>query len=196
MPTASGSGGSLDAARPELEWGRGVFDVPHSFKLSTVVQLPFGEGRRWLNTRHRQPDPGRLARRSHSVVLFRQTARCDEQCATSDFQLDKSPERDGGRLACANSRRRVQPARGQVPESGRVRPARRRIGQCSSRQRRCADSLGHERKREPGEVAEADIIAERGCPGGGIQRVQSRPLGNPGDEFQLERVWPNHEPGE
>ena len=46
----SGSGGSLDAARPELEWGRGVFDVPHSFKLSTVVQLPFGEGRRWLNT--------------------------------------------------------------------------------------------------------------------------------------------------
>ena len=81
--------------------------------------------------RHRQPDPGRLARRSHSVVLFRQTARCNGNRATSDFQLDQSPERDGGRLACANSRRRVQPARGQVPESGRVRPARRRIGQCS-----------------------------------------------------------------
>lgn len=46
----NGSGGSLDAARPELEWARGIFDVPHTFKLSTVVQLPFGEGRRWLNS--------------------------------------------------------------------------------------------------------------------------------------------------
>ncbi len=44
----NGSGGSLDAARPELEWSRGIFDVPHSFKLNTVVELPFGEGRRWL----------------------------------------------------------------------------------------------------------------------------------------------------
>ena len=44
----NGSGGSLDAARPELEWSRGIFMVPHSLKLNTVVQLPFGEGRRWL----------------------------------------------------------------------------------------------------------------------------------------------------
>jgi len=44
----SGSGGSLDAAHPELEWSVGRFDQPHSIKLNTVYELPFGEGRRWL----------------------------------------------------------------------------------------------------------------------------------------------------
>ncbi len=46
----SGSTGSLDAAQPELEWSRGRFDQPHSIKLNTVFELPFGEGRRWLQT--------------------------------------------------------------------------------------------------------------------------------------------------
>ena len=46
----SGSGGSLDAAHPELEWSVGRFDQPHTVKLSTVYELPFGEGRRWLTT--------------------------------------------------------------------------------------------------------------------------------------------------
>jgi hypothetical protein len=44
----SGSGGSLDAARPELEWSVGRFDQTHSIKLNSVFELPFGEGRRWL----------------------------------------------------------------------------------------------------------------------------------------------------
>jgi hypothetical protein len=44
----SGSGGSMDAARPELEWSVGRFDQPHTIKLNTVYELPFGEGRRWL----------------------------------------------------------------------------------------------------------------------------------------------------
>jgi hypothetical protein len=46
----SGSGGSLDAARPELEWSIGRFDIPHTIKLSSVFELPFGEGRRWLQS--------------------------------------------------------------------------------------------------------------------------------------------------
>ena len=46
----SGSGGSLDAARPDLEWSVGRFDQPHSIKLNTVYELPFGEGRRWLTS--------------------------------------------------------------------------------------------------------------------------------------------------
>jgi hypothetical protein len=45
----SGSGGSLDAARPETEWSIGAFDIPHAIKVNTVFELPFGEGRRWLN---------------------------------------------------------------------------------------------------------------------------------------------------
>ena len=44
----SGSTGSLDAARPELEWSVGRFDQPHTIKLNTVYELPFGEGKRWL----------------------------------------------------------------------------------------------------------------------------------------------------
>jgi hypothetical protein len=44
----SGSGGSLDAAHPELEWSVGRLDQTHSIKISTVYELPFGSGRKWL----------------------------------------------------------------------------------------------------------------------------------------------------
>ena len=46
--TFSGSSGSMDTAQPELEYSIGRFDQPHSIKLSTVYELPFGPGRRWL----------------------------------------------------------------------------------------------------------------------------------------------------
>lgn len=46
----SGSVGSLDAARPELEWSIGRLDQTHNIKISSVIELPFGEGRRWLRT--------------------------------------------------------------------------------------------------------------------------------------------------
>ena len=48
--TFSGSGGSLDAAQPELEWAIGRLDQTHNIKLNTVYELPFGDGRRWLKT--------------------------------------------------------------------------------------------------------------------------------------------------
>ena len=50
----SGSTGSMDTAQPDLEYSVGRLDQPHSIKLSTVYELPFGEGRRWLNERCRQ----------------------------------------------------------------------------------------------------------------------------------------------
>ncbi len=46
----SGSGRAMDAARPELEWSIGRFDQTHSIKINSVFELPFGEGRRWLET--------------------------------------------------------------------------------------------------------------------------------------------------
>ena len=46
----SGSSGSLDEARPELEWSVGRFDQPHSIKVNTVYDLPWGPGRRWLQS--------------------------------------------------------------------------------------------------------------------------------------------------
>jgi hypothetical protein len=46
----SGSMGSMDTAQPELEWAVGRLDQPHSIKLSTVWELPFGENRRWAKS--------------------------------------------------------------------------------------------------------------------------------------------------
>jgi hypothetical protein len=46
----SGSGRALDAARPELEWSIGRFDQTHTIKINSVLELPFGEGHRWLKT--------------------------------------------------------------------------------------------------------------------------------------------------
>ena len=38
----------MDTAQPELEYSIGRLDQPHIIKLNTVYQLPWGEGRRWL----------------------------------------------------------------------------------------------------------------------------------------------------
>jgi hypothetical protein len=46
----SGSGRAMDAARPELEWSIGRFDQTHSIKINSVIDLPFGEGRKWLQS--------------------------------------------------------------------------------------------------------------------------------------------------
>jgi hypothetical protein len=44
----SGSTGSMDTAQPDLEYSIGRLDQTHVIKLNTVVELPFGPGRRWL----------------------------------------------------------------------------------------------------------------------------------------------------
>jgi hypothetical protein len=46
----SGSTGSMDTAQPELEYSIGRFDQTHSIKLNTVFELPWGAGKRWLNS--------------------------------------------------------------------------------------------------------------------------------------------------
>jgi hypothetical protein len=39
----------LDSARPELNTGRSEFHMTHVINASLILDLPFGEGRRWLN---------------------------------------------------------------------------------------------------------------------------------------------------
>ena len=39
----------LDNARPELNVGRSPFHVTHAVNANVIAELPFGEGRRWLN---------------------------------------------------------------------------------------------------------------------------------------------------
>jgi hypothetical protein len=45
----SGSSGSLDAGNRALERSVGAFDQTHTVKLSTVYELPFGRGKRFLS---------------------------------------------------------------------------------------------------------------------------------------------------
>jgi hypothetical protein len=46
----SGSGGSLDAANPGLEKSVATMDQTHTVKMSTVLDMPFGKGKRWLSS--------------------------------------------------------------------------------------------------------------------------------------------------
>src|SRR5215203_5461413 len=48
--TFSGSSGSMDTAQPELEYSIGRLDQTHSIRLNTVVELPWGPGKRWSNS--------------------------------------------------------------------------------------------------------------------------------------------------
>jgi hypothetical protein len=48
--TFSGSSGSIDDARPELEWSIGRLDQTHNVKLNTLYELPFGEGKKWIHS--------------------------------------------------------------------------------------------------------------------------------------------------
>src|SRR5207237_3039275 len=40
----------LDNARPSLSTGRSVFHVTHVVNANAIYELPFGEGKRWLNS--------------------------------------------------------------------------------------------------------------------------------------------------
>ena len=40
----------LDNARPELDTGRSAYNIRHIVNGNFIVDLPFGEGKRWLNT--------------------------------------------------------------------------------------------------------------------------------------------------
>jgi hypothetical protein len=48
--TFSGSTGSMDTAQPDLEYSIGRLDQTHSIRLNTVVELPWGPGKRWSNS--------------------------------------------------------------------------------------------------------------------------------------------------
>lgn len=48
--TFSGSTGSMDTAQPDLEYSIGRLDQPHSIRLNTVFELPWGPDQRWLTS--------------------------------------------------------------------------------------------------------------------------------------------------
>ena len=40
----------LDNNRPELNTGRSVFHVTHAIQANSIYELPFGSGKRWVNS--------------------------------------------------------------------------------------------------------------------------------------------------
>jgi len=40
----------LDANNLDAEYGVGILDVPHKITISPIIELPFGEGKKWLNS--------------------------------------------------------------------------------------------------------------------------------------------------
>ena len=103
--TFSGSTGSMDTAQPELEYSIGRLDQPHSIKLSTVYELPFGPGRRWLNDGVLEPRHRRMAHRGGPELRQRiADRRHDQRGALPIFNGIEPSERDGRRLARADRR--------------------------------------------------------------------------------------------
>ena len=57
----------MDNNRPELDTGRSVFHVTHVINANAIYELPFGHGKRWLNSSGvRRRDRRRLAGRRRS----------------------------------------------------------------------------------------------------------------------------------
>jgi hypothetical protein len=47
---SSNSGQALDAYNIDGEYAIGILDVPHKFTIAPIIELPFGEGKRWATS--------------------------------------------------------------------------------------------------------------------------------------------------
>ena len=135
----------------------GVFDRPSGsdrtrIKLNTVFELPFGPGRRWLNSgvaSHVLGGWRMAAVQSYSSGL--PIGVTTGAAPLGDFQRLESSERHRRGLARADRRRRVRSAGRSVPQSRGVLGARRAVGQCAAHQRRRAAAVEHVGEHEPRE---------------------------------------------
>ena len=145
----SGSTGSMDTAQPELEYSLGRLDQPHTIKLNTVFELPWGAGRRWLNggvASHVLGGWRIAAVQSYSSGL--PIGVTTSAAPLPIFNGSNRPNVTGRGLARADRRRRVRSARRQVSQSRRILGAGRAAGQCAAHQRRRAAAVEHDRKHE------------------------------------------------
>ena len=158
--TFSGSSGSMDTAQPDLEYSIGRFDQPHSIKLATVYELPFGPGRRWLREGVASSHPRRLAGLRDPDLHQRPPDRRDDERAAADLQRHQPPERHRRRLACADRGQRVQPVGRSLSGSRGVRAAGRAARQRTSDERRRAQAVEPDGEPERGED---DLADPAGC---------------------------------
>jgi hypothetical protein len=124
----SGSSGSMDAAHPELEWSRGRFDQPHTIKINTVYELPFGEGRRWLTTGVGNQVLGGWRFAAIQSYSSGYPLGVTTNAAAEHLQRHQPSQRHRRRLAGADCGRRVQSAGRPLLEPGGLRAAGRGAG--------------------------------------------------------------------
>ena len=174
MPTCSAAAPGRWTRRSPSSSIRSAGSIrPTSIKLSTVVELPFGPGRRWLQQRRRQPHPRWMADRRGSELQQRAAdRRHDGRCAAGDLQRHEPSERDGRRLACADRRRRVRSAGRSIPQSRGVLSPGRAVGQRASHQRRRAETMEHDREHEHREDDLDDESAADGRADGSVQSLR------------------------
>ena len=193
----SGSGRAMDAAQPELEWSVGRFDQTHIIKINTVYELPFGEGRRWLQTGIANQIVG-----GWRVALIQSYSSGQPIAVTTNAPLNifngtnrpnvvagadwRAPIAGGG----------VRPARRPVPEPRGVRAAGRPVGQRAARERGCAALLEPEREHEHRQIDQGHRKPRYGHPDRGLQPVQPRDLGNAQPGFQQQQLRPDQQSGQ
>ena len=98
----SGSTGSMDTAQPELEYSHRSARSAAQIKLNTVFELPWGQGRRWLNERCRRAMfsvDGVLRQSRATAAVYR--SGDDQRCAVADFQRLEPAECDRSRIGAA-----------------------------------------------------------------------------------------------
>ena len=122
----------MDHYNRGLEKSIGQFDQTHILKFSTLYDLPFGKGQKWLNQRYPEPCARRLARGGHPGLLERLSHRVDAQQPAADLQRHHAP----GRRFLRRLARDRSPAKSSTPtwtaSSSRPISSRRSRRTCSA----------------------------------------------------------------
>ena len=145
----SGSSGSMDTAQPELEYSIGRLDQTHSIKLSTVYELPFGPGRRWLNS----GVAGQILGGWRVAAIQNYASGLPIGVTTSAplpiFNGTNRPNMTGADWRAPTRGRRIRSARRSVSSIGRrsSQPVAR-AGQCAPHERRRAPAVEPDREHE------------------------------------------------
>ena len=185
----NGSNGSMDTAQPELEYSIGRLDQTHSIKLSTVYELPFGPGRRWVTDGFASHIIGGWRIAAVQNYTSGLPIGVTGSAPLAIFNGSNRPNVTGVDWIAAAGRQRVRSVDGEIPESGGVRPAGWTVGRRASRQWRCAAILEPVREHEPRENDLHDPAASYGHPCGSVQPVQSGYLGGAEHRLQQHQLW-------
>ena len=137
--------GALDNFDLEREFGYSLVDTPHRVNISGTLDLPFGEGKRWLSRAGPvRRDPGRMGGQRRRRV----SKRLPDRCRSS---LPIRPSRSASGSGRTSSRRSILDGPG-VRRTTTMRPAAASDGWIlprGARRRHSRSAMRHERTPGP-----------------------------------------------